>query len=275
MESSKFIVTYRNSPYILCLQKILGCDLIFAIMQEYMNLLKSSDIGLPLETHLKEKENFQVNLIRIFKFSVNTLDALMKKDKDIQEDTVTFLKHLLPIVEGIFTWEYVCSDLLYKIETELGLEVYVLANLRLDKDWQDVMLLPSVLDLFFTLYWKIRGNLQLAHHARTCIIHLASLHGPILSTEEMKLQYVSNYLQRFLKFITSINIIDQEASGIALIIKHLFIFYHEIFKSLPEDVLKLFMDQLSQMTCMFIENTLKEDSVSSDVMYYFNTGNFH
>ncbi|XP_076244217.1 exportin-4 isoform X2 [Calliopsis andreniformis] len=217
--------------------KILGCDLIFALINEYATSDKTSDIGVTLEVHLKERNKFQDHdLKRIFKFFVHVLDELMKKD--IQEDTVNLLKHILPILESIFRWIHIGSG-------DNALDMF---GLSLSSDTETNLVLPLV-----------RDNPQLAHHMRCCLLQLANVNNSMMS-QEIKLQYFTNYLQRFLKLITSINIIDEEANAIATIIKTQFTYNRGMLKLLPEDMFKLFMEQLVRITCMFIENTLKEES---------------
>ncbi|XP_076634880.1 exportin-4 [Colletes latitarsis] len=238
-------------------KKILGCNLISAIIHEYAINSMPTSIDFSLERILKEKKIFQTDsLKRIFNFSIRILDELIKGD--MQEDTVTLLKYLLPIVESTLTWSFCFITNITKCNPELILK----------KDWQDVILDPAILDLFFTLYWKIRGNPQLAHHARTCLVQMAGLTGTVLSSEQVELQYVSNYMQRFLKFITSINIIDQEASGIANIIRNLFNFHRVSFASLPEGMFTSLMEQLLRLTCLFIENAAQEESLCVDDCLY-------
>lgn len=143
-------------------------------------------------------------------------------------------------------------------------EVYESGNnppLRLNTQWEDVILDPAVLDLFFTLYWKVRSNPQLAHHAMNCLIQLASLHGRIVSVEEVKVQYLTNYMQRFLKLVLSIEIGDQEANGITNIIRKINYFFQSSLNSLPEDLYKPFMEQITRLTCLFIECAAQEESV--------------
>lgn len=134
-------------------------------------------------------------------------------------------------------------------------------DLSLDDDWQDVMLVPATLDSMFTLYWKIRGNPQLAHHARTCLVQMATLNGSIMPSGQMKVQYLTNYLERFLKFVASITISDEEAIGIANIVTKLYTFFETNFPSLPGNMMTSFIDLLSQLTCMFLESAAKEESV--------------
>jgi len=139
--------------------------------------------------------------------------------------------------------------------------------LRLHTTWQDIILEPAILDLFFTLYWKVRSNPQLAHHAMTCLIQLASLHGKILNTEQVKMQYLTNYMQRFLKLISNIEINDQEANGISNIIRKINNFFQSSLKSLSEDLYKSFMEQIIRLTCLFIECAAQEESVIIIVFY--------
>lgn len=241
-------------------RKLLGCNLISAIIQEYIINFKSTNIGLTWETHFIEKKIFQTgDLKRIFKFCIGVVDELIKKD--LQEDSITFLKQLLPILESIFTWTFVqlkyTKDVLEDVRESLNC-----VPLEIDKDWQDVMLVPAVLDLMFTLYWKIRENPQLAHHVRTCLIQMANLSSSEMQFKEIEMQYFTNYMERFLKFITSINIIDEEANGIANIIKKLFTSFRKKFCSLPSDMLKTFLEQMSRLTYMFLENAAQEESLS-------------
>ncbi|CAK9828307.1 Xpo4 [Anthophora retusa] len=243
-------------------KKLLGCNLISAIMQEYGINLKSSNIGLTWEAHMQQKVAFQTaDLKRIFKFCIGILDELIKKD--LQGESITLLKQLLPIVENVFTWTWEFVTAWYAgFIRDLTRDSKHYEPLSLTKDWQDVMLVPAVLDLMFTLYWKIRDNPQLAHHARTCLVQMATLNGPIMSTKETEMQYLTNYLERFLKFVTSVNIIDEEASGIANIVKNLFTYFRKDFNMLPENILKSFLEESSRLTCIFLENAVQEESLT-------------
>ncbi|XP_076291964.1 exportin-4 isoform X2 [Lasioglossum baleicum] len=246
-------------------RKVLGCNLISAVLQEYKFDAKTSNIGYSMEIHYAEKVAFErENVKRIFKFCLGILDELIKKDA--QDDTLALLKHLLPILETIFTWPIICKMLRYNIFNNMLDDEHV--DLRLDESWQDVILPPRVQDLFFTLYWKIRGNPQLAHLARICLVQLGTLDGPIFSSKEMKIEYFSNYTRRFLEFITNIAIIDQEAPGIARIVENLTKFVSKNFTTLPEDMVKAFMEQLCRLTCLYVENSAQEEFLyASECLY--------
>lgn len=82
-----------------------------------------------------------------------------------------------------------------------------------------------------------------------------------MSSEEVKLQYITDYMQRFLKLISSIDIIDQEANGITNIIKKISIHFLSLLKALPLDLLQTFREQMTRLTCLFIEGAAQEESV--------------
>ncbi|XP_071566040.1 exportin-4 [Temnothorax nylanderi] len=250
--------------------QILGCNILSAILQEYATTAKSSDIGLTWEVHFKAKKHFELSdMKRIFKFCIEVFGELIKKDFD--ESTLPLVKSLLSMVESILVWPFIEVNLPKKLLLKSMCEVYESGNnppLRLNVQWQDVILDAAVLDLFFTLYWKVRSNPQLAHHAMNCLIQLASLHGRILGVEEVKVQYLTNYMQRFLKLVLSIEIGDQEANGITNIIRKINYFFQSSLKSLPEDLYKPFLEQLTRLTCLFIECAAQEESIRADDCLY-------
>ncbi|XP_011873971.1 PREDICTED: exportin-4-like isoform X2 [Vollenhovia emeryi] len=250
--------------------QILGCNILSAILQEYATTAKSSDIGLTWEVHYLEKKRFELSdMKRIFKFCIEILGEWIEKDFD--ESTLPLAKPLLSVVESILVWAFFYPSLPRIVFLRNMYEAYESGNnppLRLTIHWQDMILDPAVLDLFFTLYWKVRSNPQLAHLAMNCLVQLASLHGTILSAEEVKVQYLTNYMQRFLKLVSSIEIGDQEANGITNIIRKIIYSFQNTLKSLPEDLYKPFVEQIVRLTCLFIECAAQEESIRVDDCLY-------
>lgn len=75
-------------------------------MQEHKITVKSADMGLTWEAHLKAKTSFQLlYLKRILKFSIGALGELTKDG--ISEENVSLIKNLLCIAEGVLTWGFV------------------------------------------------------------------------------------------------------------------------------------------------------------------------
>ena len=57
--------------------QMIGCSILSAMMQEYATTVKSSDVGLPWETHFKAKKQFELtDLISIFQFCLQALKEL-------------------------------------------------------------------------------------------------------------------------------------------------------------------------------------------------------
>ncbi|XP_015609401.1 exportin-4 isoform X2 [Cephus cinctus] len=238
-------------------------------MQEYATTVKSSDVGLTWEVHFKAKKQFELSdLKRIFKFCVGALGELTKGD--IQEATLPLIKHLLSITEGVLVWGFIYANLPKRLigVFEAVYESDSSPALRLSPMWRDVILDPAVLELFFTLYWKVRTNPQLAHHARNCLVQLGSLNGGVVMSRGVKLQYLTAYMQNFLKLVSNIEIIDQEAIGIANMIRKLTTFFGVTFTSLPEDLLRSFMEQMTRLTCLFTEGAAQEECMSVDDCLY-------
>ncbi|XP_058796622.1 exportin-4-like [Phymastichus coffea] len=250
-------------------RQLLGCSIISALMQEYATTVKSSDVGLTWETHFKAKKQFEVTTLkRIFKFCVQVLSEFMKSD--IQEPMLPLVKQLIAICEGVLTWGFIYVALPKRLigVFEAVYESDSSPTLRLTTMWKDVMLDPVVVQLFFTAYWKIRTNPQLAHHARNCLVQLATLNGIMMQSPEVKLQYLTNYMQSLLKLLSNIEIIDQEAIGIAKIFNKLVNFFRKTISCLPEDIQRSFIDYMTRLTCLFTEGASQEESMCADDCLY-------
>lgn len=77
-------------------------------MREYASTIKSSDVGLPWETHFRTKKQFEAtDLRRIFKFCVQLLSELVNTDFQQTPNVITLLEQLLIIAEGVLTWGFI------------------------------------------------------------------------------------------------------------------------------------------------------------------------
>lgn len=74
--------------------------------------------------------------------------------------------------------------------------------LRLSISWKDIILAPQLLPLMFQVYWKVRDHDELAHHAMTCLVQFASINGGVVSDEDVRMRYLTSYMENFLKLIT-------------------------------------------------------------------------
>jgi hypothetical protein len=88
--------------------QILSCSLILAMMNEYVNTVKSDDIGLTFEDHFKAKKQFENSDMRtVFILTLQTLEELMKTFVVTNAIQLQLLRLLLEIMEIILVWGYV------------------------------------------------------------------------------------------------------------------------------------------------------------------------
>lgn len=185
-------------------QKLLVCRIITAILQEYLITVKSDDSGLTFSEHFKAKKAFEVRyMVTIFKMALAAIEELMNVIDMENAGHIHLLLELLNIEEQILMWGYV-SPLLPK--RLIGLfesltKTDQTPSLRLNVQWEPVILNPKVVDLFFGIYWKVREIPELQRKNLTCIVQLSTLNGAVFRDSQSKLDYISNYLSKFLQFL--------------------------------------------------------------------------
>nr|CAI5835178.1 unnamed protein product [Callosobruchus analis] len=234
-------------------KKILGCNIITHVMQEYATTVKSTDVGLPWEVHFKAKKQFEAtDLKRIFQFTIYLLTEVGKTDVPFADNMVVLVGHLLKILEAVLTWGYVSPLHILSCRILAGLyimpkrligvyeavyEADVAPALKLPASWAEYIFNPDLLPLIFQIYWKVRENDRLSHPALSCLVQLASLSGRVIVTIKSK-----------------------EAIGIANIVKKLIIFFiHDILK-LSDDLKDTLLDEFTRFTCHFCEGAALEEA---------------
>lgn len=249
-------------------RQVLGCSIISAMMVEYGNTVKSSDVGLTWETHFKAKKHFEAtDLRKILQVCVRTLSQIMELPSPFEPRTLTLLKHLLSISESVFTWGFINSALPKRLigAFEAAFEAEQFPSLKLTPQWKELILDQNVVNLFFNVHWRIRDNPHLAHHSLSCLAQLASLNGPTIAEKENRTQYFSNYIQSFIKLVSSIEVLDREALGVSNIIRNLMTYYPPtVMVTLQNELLYKFLEQVTRLTCFFAEGAAHEESMHWD-----------
>ncbi|CAH1975147.1 unnamed protein product [Acanthoscelides obtectus] len=149
-------------------KKILGCNIITHLMQEYATTVKSTDVGLPWEVHFKAKKQFEsTDLKRIFQFSIYLLTEVGKAGTPFPENMVVLIGHLLKILERVLTWGYVSPFLPKRLIGiyEAVYEADAAPGLKLPASWADYILNPDMVPLVFQIYWKFRSMYHLPESA--------------------------------------------------------------------------------------------------------------
>lgn len=256
-------------------QQILSSTIISAILQEFVITVKSDDIGLTFKDHFKAKKLIEMkDLRRIFVMILQSIEELMKIFYSSNEQHVILMRHFLFIIETIMTWGFVSPRLpkkligafesIYKIEQE--------ACLRLDRNWEGIILEPKVLELFFGLYFKIREVPELQQKGLTCLVQLSTLCGQVFgNVNETKLKYAMNYIGHFLQLLNNIYLNEREALGISSIFRKL-LFYNppKDLKDLPTNVLNSLIQQMYVITGRFCEMAAKEEQMNQEDMIYMD-----
>lgn len=186
-------------------QKFLVCRIIMSIMQEYVITIKSDDVGLTFSEHFKAKKQFELmHLRKIFEMVLNAIEQLIKVMDLENSGHAHLLLEFLNIEEQILLWGYV-SPLLPK--RLIGLFETISKtdqspSLRLNIQWERIMLNPKVIELFFAVYWKIREIPELQRKSLVCIVQLSTLNGTIFSNPQAKIEYILNYLTKYLQLLS-------------------------------------------------------------------------
>ncbi|KAK5650842.1 hypothetical protein RI129_001871 [Pyrocoelia pectoralis] len=250
-------------------KKIMGCNLIMNIMQEYASTIKSTDVGLPWEVHFKAKKQFEVtDLRKIFKFCVQLLSEVIKNEP-FDDNTIKLMEHLLLIKAAALTWGFISPIRLIGVY-ESVYESDQSPSLRLGIGWKEVMLAPQLLPLMFEIYWKVRDYETLLHHILICLVQLGSLNGGVLSNDEARFQYLSLYVDNFLKILRMINtnFKEKEVLGISNIVKKIQLFFGKDFLNLPQTLQDLYLNDITHITCCFAEGAKLEEAQSAEDKYY-------
>lgn len=233
-------------------------------MQEYASTVRSTDVGLPWEIHFKAKKQFEAtDLQRIFKFCIQLLSEIVKNDPPYDTNITSLTENLLIITENILTWGYISPMLPKRIigVYEAVYESDQAPPLRLSSSWQDVMLAPQFLPLMFQVYWKVRDQDCLAHHALTCLVQLASLTGGITTNDDIRIQYLTSYMENFLKLTSNVTIKSKESLGISNIIRKLQLFFDNDLLKLSKGLQESYLDDITRLTCCFTEGAALEEAV--------------
>jgi hypothetical protein len=121
----------------------------------------------------------------------------------------------------------------------------------------------------FQVFWKVKEYEGLSHHALTCLVQLASLNGSVVSSDNIRLEYLKSYMENFSKLVSSVTIKNKESLGVSNIVKKLILFFINDIQKLPTQLQDSYLDELTRLTCSFCKGAALED-VSSDEEKFYN-----
>ena len=248
--------------------QMIGCSILGAMMQEYATTVKSSDVGLAWEVHFKAKKQFELtDLKSIFEFCVQALQELSANlAVPFAPEMHNLLLRLITLAESVLSWTFINVTLPKKLISVFESDQN--PSLRPGATWKDTILKPVICQLFFQLHLKVRHDSELAHHSLNCLVQLSSLNGSVMTKKEIRLEYLAGFLREFLGLLASLrglgSIQPMEALGCSNIIRKLMIFFPpSLHASLPDELFKEYLNQITELTCHFMKAATHKNSVGN------------
>jgi len=255
--------------------QMIGCSILSAMMQEYATTVKSSDVGLPWETHFKAKKQFELtDLISIFQFCLQALKELSPTlaQHPIAPERHNLVLRLTTLAESVLSWSFINVHLPKKLisvfETDQN------PSLRPGAPWKDVVLDPEIAKMFFELHMKVRHDSELSHHTMNCLVQLASLNGNVMSSKEVRLRYLANFLGHLLALVDNLGAIGHiqpmEALGCSNITRKLMLFFPPSLQvNLEPGILDKFLKQITALTGHFLKLATQKAQLDDDSTIYY------
>lgn len=186
-------------------QQVLSCLITISLLQEFANTISSDDTCLTFEEHFKAKKYFEIkDLLSIFELILSSVEELIRVFNAQDKSHLNLMKHFLHILEIILTWGYVTTIIPRLIKTcETIASVNQVNPLRLNSNWSEIMLSEKTMEIFYFLYYRVRGQMDLQPKALNCLIQLSTLNGSIFVTNgpESSFKYFSTYLKFYLELL--------------------------------------------------------------------------
>lgn len=245
----------------------LSCHIVITLLQEFSNTVNSEDVTLTFEEHFRAKKSFEIKeLLHLFQLILKGMEELTSVLDITNESHFQLLEFFLKIMEIMLSWSYLTAlipNRLIRLLTymENVNNVKQMQPLRLLPQWRALMLNPKTLELFFVVYWKIRGNPQLQRKGINCLIQLSTLSGPIFNDSSISFKYFENFILLLLELLKTIDVDERDAFGISAIIRKLLVIHYVKveFVKLSDDVSNALLERMLILTINFCENAAKEN----------------
>ncbi|VVC37256.1 Hypothetical protein CINCED_3A011540 [Cinara cedri] len=260
-------------------EQIIGCSFILALMQEYSTTVKSADVGLTWESHYSAKKAFEArDLKRIFIICTRAINEVQNNPQFSVSSSyvINVLEHLLNISESVLVWGFISTNMpRYLIGMFEG--IYNSENsptLKLGSEWKDIITNPSTIDIYFNIYWKVRDISHIAYYGLNCLVQLSSINGNIWADTNERMKYMQNYIEYFIKLVSTVRILDRESIGISTIVKRIISgFTPSSFNQFSHDLVDRFLENVTHLTCRFAEGATAEGNIHHDDQMFFEAFN--
>lgn len=248
--------------------QLVACSMLTALLNEFSSSSRTSNMGFTWEFHSKCKKAFEENdLKRVFLFALQVLYEIERQPSPLSRETTAVLNRLLFITESVLCWEFT-PKLSYRRHVGT-FEMNENVSLKPDESWRPTLLDTNMLQLFFNIHKKVRHNSDMSHHSITCISQLASLNGIVFPDDKARLEYLNAFIRGFLELLSNIDLQDYENLGVASTFKNLILMFPvSLLEALPRDLLTLFINHMTQLTCDIGKNAAMEEALHRDDTLY-------
>jgi len=261
--------------------QLIACSILTAILNEFSSTSSTSSVGLTWEFHHNCKAIFEQNDLKlIFTYCLQTLSELSsspflsspatagQSTQDLQ--VTTLLSRFLTIMEQILSWDFIPKNLPRRFMGSFGPAQAV--SFKPPSSWMDIVLNKQIISMLFNIHKKVRTSEQLCTQSLQCLVQLASTNGSIFSKDELQIEYLTYFIDSLLELLSSTELLDYEALGIANIINNLVTFSPlPTLLQLRSDCLHSFWSLMARLACNFCQAAAKEDASDSDETIWLET----
>jgi len=166
-----------------------------ALIIEHQYVVRVSDHSLPYNSHFDAKKSFEsTDLIKILKSCLLYLNSYQHspgKDKELES--------ILRLTELIFYWNFTKTNLPRRIVGVL--ENDATPTFKPPTTWGEIVTDPMFISVFFDIHEKVRRDEQLVSKTINLMIQLISMHGPLVSNKDSRVEFLSRLLPRFITLL--------------------------------------------------------------------------
>ncbi len=150
-----------------------------------------TDHSLTFDQHSSAKKAFEnTDLVKILKSCVLFLNSYQTGSGGVKD-----LEAVLKLTDSVFCWHFCKSALPRRIIAVL--EMDVTPTFKPPTSWAEIVTDPGFVSVFFDIHEKVRNDMNFVPRTINLMIQLVSMHGPLVSAKESRVEFLGRLLPRF------------------------------------------------------------------------------